>query len=497
MKIVVVIKMIKKGIIGIFTCLLACGLVFFTGYSKSVNPQELYRVYLDGKTIGYIKDKTLLEDYIDREQSELKKKYNVDKVYAPNGLDIIKEVTFDEKISTEKEIYDKIKDIAPFTINGYIITIKGTTTFSESEGETTTDDLTIYVLDRELFDEAVKNTVSVFISDEDYNNFINDTQEEITDVGTLIEDIYIKNDITISEGKISTEEKLFTDIGELDKYLLFGTTEEQQKYKVKAGDVISDIAYNNKLSVQEFLIANPDFTSENNLLYEGQIVNLGLIDPVFNLVEEEHVVEMQEQNYDTVIEYDESLLVGYETVKQDGVNGTLRVTKKVQKINGETMSAVITNSEVVKPAISRIIVRGSKVIPSVGNLSVWYWPTARPYLITSSYGWRGGDFHEGLDISGTGYGSPIYAANNGTVAEAGYTSINGNYVYINHNNGYYSIYGHMSSLNVKKGQVVSMGQKIGEMGNSGYAMGTHLHFGVFYGYPFHSGSYTINPLELY
>lgn len=492
-----VIIMIKKGILGIFICFLAGCFVFFTGYEKAVNPEELYRVYLDGQTIGYIKNKSLLEDYIDKEQGDLKTKYKVDKVYAPNGLDIVKEVTFGQKVSTEKEIYDKIKDLAPFTINGYIITIKGTTAFSESEGEFTTDDLTLYVLDKELFNDAVKNTVSVFIPQDTYNNFINDTQPEIVDTGTLIEDIYIKNDITIKEGRISTEEKIFTDIGDLDKYLLFGTTEEQQTYVVKSGDVISDIAYNNKLSVQEFLIANPDFTSENNLLYEGQVVNLGLIDPLFNLVEEDHMVELQTQNYDTVIEYDENLLLGYETVKQNGVNGTLRVTKKVQKVNGDIMSAVIASSEVVKPSIPRIIVRGNKVIPSVGNLSYWQWPTLSPYVISSPYGWRGGDFHDGLDISGTGYGSPIYAANNGTVVEAGYTSVNGNYVYINHNNGYYSIYGHMSSLNVKKGQVVSMGDRIGSMGNSGWAFGTHLHFGIFYGYPFRSGSYTVNPLEFY
>lgn len=486
----------KKTVFITFICLILSSFIFFVGYKKMDNPQELYRVYLKGETIGYIENKELLEKYIDDAQIALKEKYNVDKVYAPNELDVIKEITYNQKISTEEEIYEKIKDKSPFTINGYKITIKGIQIIDEEQGEITTEDTVVYVLDKELFNEAVKNTVEVFVSEENYNNFINNTQKEITDVGTIIEDIYIKNEITIKEGRISTDETIFTDLDELNKYLLFGTTEEQQKYTVKDGDVISDIAYNNKLSVEEFLIANPEFTSASNLLYEGQIVNLGLIDPMFNLIEEDHVVEIQTQKYDTIIEYDSSLLVGYEKVVQEGVDGTVKVTKKVQKSNGEIESAIIATTEIVKPTVSKIVVKGSKVIPTVGNVGVWYWPTNKPYIITSTYGWRWGKLHEGLDISGTGYGSPIYAANNGTVDRAGYTSTNGNYIYINHNNGYYSIYAHLASINVTVGQAVSMGDKIGTMGQSGYAFGTHLHFGIYRGYPFTTG-YSVNPLNFY
>lgn len=493
-KVVMVVN--KKGILVTLFCLVLSSFVFFVGHKQNVEPKELYKVYLKGEAIGYIENKELLESYIDKAQTSIKEKYKVDKVYPPNELDIIKEVTYNQKASKESEIYEKIKDISPFTINGYIITIKGIDIVTEEEGKKTTDDVVLYVLDKELFQKGVENTVAVFVSNEDYNNFINDTQEEIKDVGTIIEDLYIKNKITIKEGKISTEEKIFMDIEELNKYLLFGTTKEQEKYVVKDGDTISDIAYNNKLSIEEFLIANPEFTNENNLLYEGQVVSLGLINPLFSLIEEDHVVELQTQKYDTKIEYDENLLAGYEKLKQEGVNGTIKVTKKVQKANGEIESAVITNTEIVKPSIAEIIIKGSKVIPTVGNPSVWAWPTNKPYIITSPYGWRWGKIHEGLDISGTGYGSPIYAANNGVIEKAGYTSINGNYIYINHNNGYYTIYCHMATLDVKVGQPVSMGQKIGTMGMTGFATGTHLHFAIYKGYPY-VGGYSINPLKFY
>lgn len=487
----------KKVIILIIASIFTTMSIFFVKYTKAESPKELYHVYLKGETIGYIKSKEKLEEYIDKEQIELKEKYGVDKVYLPNDLDIIKEITYEKNVQDEKEIYEIIKNISPFTINGYIITIKGFDEISETEGEIRREDVNVYVIDKELFTEAVKNTVLAFISPENYDNFINNTQNEIQDVGTLIEDIYIKNEITIKEGRISVEEQIVTNIDDLNKYLLFGTLGEQEKYVVKQGDVISDIAYNNRLSVEEFLIANPEFTNANNLLYEGQIVNLGLINPLFDLIEEDHVVELQTQNYDTKIEYDENMLIGQETVKQEGVNGVVKVTKKVQLANGQIKSSIITATETVKPSIDKIIVKGNKQIPTVGNIGVWAWPTAKPYSITSPYGWRWGKLHEGLDISGTGCGSPIYAANNGIVTVASYTSTNGNYIYIDHNNGYFTLYAHMTSLNVVQGQAVAMGDKIGTMGETGYAFGCHLHFAVSLGKPYSSGSRFINPLLVY
>ena len=489
----------KKNILFIIIALLISSFVFFVEYKKQSKPIELYHVYLKGETIGYIESKDLLEEYIDKEQYELKEKYKVDKVYLPNELDIVKEITYNKKISTEKEIYEKIKDISPFTITGYTITIKGLEVKSEDSEEVIQQpDKKIYVLDKEIFTNALKNTINVFISEDQYNDFINKTQKEIDDVGTIIEDVYIKNQITIAEGRISAEEKIFTDVEELDKYLLFGTVDKQKDYVVVAGDSIKDIAYKNQLSVTEFLIANPEFTSENNLLYEGQVVNLGLINPQFSLIEEDHVVEMQNDEFDTKIEYDDTIIVGYENVKQEGSNGISRITKKVQKENGSIVSAVVTKRETIKETVPKIIVRGSKVVPNVGNVGLWYWPASKPYCITSYFDYRWGKHHNAVDISCSGYGSPVYAANNGTVEVANNSQPwpNGNYVVINHNNGYYTIYAHLAYVTVTEGQTVQMGQVIGAMGHTGYATGTHLHFGISVGFPDKGGTY-YNPLDFY
>ena len=152
----------------------------------------------------------------------------------------------------------------------------------------------------------------------------------------------------------------------------------------------------------------------------------------------------------------------------------------------------------------------TKVVSSVSRL--WTWPTDKNYTITTYYS----NFHKAIDIySYTGYGSNIYAANNGTVSMVmggcvvGNLSCNGrggNYVIIRHSNNYYTVYMHLKDIRVRVGQNVNGGQVIGTMGNTGNVvpvptsrapyLGTHLHFAVYVGEPYRGG-YTINPMKLY
>lgn len=128
------------------------------------------------------------------------------------------------------------------------------------------------------------------------------------------------------------------------------------------------------------------------------------------------------------------------------------------------------------------------------SASGFIWPCAAR-TITCRYGYRThpvtgatGSFHTGIDI-GAGAGSPIYAANSGTVTAATYSAAYGYYVTINHGNGFSTLYGHMTNYIVSAGQTVSQGQVIGYVGSTGLSTGPHLHFTVYYG-----GS-TVNPLS--
>ena len=114
------------------------------------------------------------------------------------------------------------------------------------------------------------------------------------------------------------------------------------------------------------------------------------------------------------------------------------------------------------------------------NAGGWVWPCPGFYYISSYVGPRWGRTHNGLDIAGGSiYGKPIVAARAGTVIDAGWNSGGyGNYVMINHGDGFITIYGHMSSVAASNGQSVSAGQVIGYVGNSGRSTGPHLHFEV-------------------
>ncbi|MBP7086319.1 MAG: M23 family metallopeptidase, partial [Enterococcus sp.] len=83
----------------------------------------------------------------------------------------------------------------------------------------------------------------------------------------------------------------------------------------------------------------------------------------------------------------------------------------------------------------------------------------------------------GIDLVGAS-GTSIYASKAGTVATTGYDASAGNYVIINHGDGYYSYYLHLSSFVVSTGQSVGQGSLVGGMGTTGNSTGVHLHFGI-------------------
>ena len=483
-----------KKIIGLILISIFIFVLSFN-YRVNANPNVFYNVYLNGKLVGTIESKEALEKYIDKKNDEYKEKLGVSKIYAPKGLQIKKIETYNGKTTEIKDIYKKISKEEPFTIKGYQFILR-------KNSEDKKDDIVIYTLDKKTFDKAMENTIKTFVGSDVYKNYQNNTQAKITTTGTIVENIYVDDEITMKQTNIPVTEKIYTDTPSLSKFFVFGNNQEHSKYTVKEGDTIDDVAFNNKISVEEFLISNPTFSSSKNLLFPGQQVNIGVTDPQVSVVVEEYVVKDQENKYSTELRYDSTKILGDDEVIQKGENGLDRITQRIKYVNGVINYVEPISKEELKPTISEIVVKGEKYVANVGTTKNWTWPTNSGYTISSDYvyrinpitGYR--ELHAAIDISGTGYGSPIYAVTNGVASEVSYRYQDGNYVCLNHNNGYYTCYAHMSRQAVTKGQTVERGQIIGYVGQSGYATGPHVHFEVWIGQPW-MGGYRINPWTMY
>jgi murein DD-endopeptidase MepM/ murein hydrolase activator NlpD len=97
--------------------------------------------------------------------------------------------------------------------------------------------------------------------------------------------------------------------------------------------------------------------------------------------------------------------------------------------------------------------------------------------LTSGFGSRWSTFHYGIDLAAP-MRTPEYAAGDGVVLRAGAASGFGLAVYILHENGDVTVYGHMDEILVEPGQYVDAGETIALLGNRGQSTGPHLHFEV-------------------
>ena len=139
---------------------------------------------------------------------------------------------------------------------------------------------------------------------------------------------------------------------------------------------------------------------------------------------------------------------------------------------------------------------GASVGEATGNM---VWPTPGFTRISSPYGYRihptikARQFHRGIDIAGSPdkaiMGTGVLASDNGTVVIATEKGSYGKYIKIDHENGYVTLYAHLSAISVKQGQKVAKGATIGKVGSTGRSTGPHLHYEIM------KNGATVNPLD--
>lgn len=218
-------------------------------------------------------------------------------------------------------------------------------------------------------------------------------------------------------------------------------------------------------------------------------VDYGKIDTFLNSHEQpvvepivitEEVLQIEELiSFSTVNREDASMYVGEKKLYQAGKNGTRLVSYTVVYENGVEVSRTRTGSSVLEEAVDEIYLVGA--LPEGSATGTLMWPTSAG-RISSYYGYRylfnEYKLHGGIDIA-ISTGTPLYAADGGTVEIAGdLGNTYGTYVVIDHGNGMKTLYAHMSKLSVKKGDLVNKGDLIGKSGATGRVTGPHLHFEV-------------------
>ena len=263
--------------------------------------------------------------------------------------------------------------------------------------------------------------------------------------------------------------------------LLYSTKTAEVTYEVKKGDTWSQIAAKNDMTSAELLALNPGYNI--NKLQIGEVLTLSASVPYLTMT-----VVKQERYLDDVsynIEYTDSadLYQGDYKVTSKGEYGKADVMAKATYVNGEETERTILSSVTLKEPVTEYRLRGTKVRPTWMPTGSFRWPTSG--RISSYFGGRkspggiGSTNHKGIDIA-VPRGTPIYAADGGTVTYAGWMSGYGYLVEINHGNGYVTRYGHNSSLTVSVGQHVYKGQQVARAGSTGNSTGNHCHFEVRY-----------------
>ena len=260
------------------------------------------------------------------------------------------------------------------------------------------------------------------------------------------------------------------------------------EYEVVSGDTLSEISIKVNIPIDQIIAMNSEtLTDENSTIRVGDKL-------IITVPEPELSVERMEQNYyeeiydaDVIYVDNDSWYTTQTKILQQPSAGFRRVVADVSYLNDREVTRDILKEEVVMEAVPKIVERGTKIPPtyikpiSGGRQSSGFGRRKSPTKGASSY-------HKGVDWS-VPTGTAVFASCGGTVAKAGWGSGYGYCVYINHEDGRQTRYGHLSKVLVKAGQTVKQGERIALSGNTGISTGPHLHFEILI-----NGS-QVNPLK--
>lgn len=451
----------KKAIVALF---LTSSLTISAGFAKADDQSsvfnKIYHVYNGEEYIGYVSDKKLVDELIENKKQESSAKFKGYALEAGENITVVPEQIFNVEVKDE-ETLNKLDDIIEVEASAVALTIDG--------------QVVTYLQNEAAYDELMNRVKLQYVSQKELDVIATrpsvEQLPELKENETRIVEVSLEQEVKVEETIVNPLEMKTVD--EAFELLKNGTL-KPETYTVQQGDVLGAIAKKHNLTTQQLMDLNKGVT-ENTVLKIGQSLNVTVLKPLVTVKVVKESVKPETVAFTKVTEQDATKLKGESAVKQQGVNGKKTITAVETIVNGQATSHVKTKEVVVTEPVNEVTVVGTKVIPSRGTGS-FVWPTNGGY-ISSPMGPRWGEFHRGIDIARPS-NLTIKAADNGVVTAAGWEGTYGYRIVVNHNNGYQTLYAHLSKINVSVGQVVGQGSAIGIMGSTGNSTGTHLHFEV-------------------
>ena len=249
-------------------------------------------------------------------------------------------------------------------------------------------------------------------------------------------------------------------------------------YRVQSGDSVWKIANDFGVSIESIYYANYDilYDQADNLM-PNQELTIPPVSGIYHRWRSSDTFESVASKYGATVQ-DILLFVGNDI---DLANPQVEPGTQVMVPGGNRELIVFG------PSIVGVDASGNSIstfngpgacstgVGLMGN-GFFIWPTAVHYLTGNDFG----PGHNGIDL-GAGAGSALFAADNGTVIYAGWMNGGyGNFVVIDHGNGFQTWYEHLESLGVSCGENVFQGSVIGAAGTTGNSTGAHLHFEIRY-----------------
>lgn len=250
---------------------------------------------------------------------------------------------------------------------------------------------------------------------------------------------------------------------------------------------LRDIYINGQINYLDVLLGAKDFSDFSSRMFLLQKIISSDIDMLEQLKKDEAEITERQAKLDAEMKEIKTTQVALEA-KTARVNKLkeqrsymLYKAQEEEQQSQEEYERLLVVSENIAAMLRNMESNGMTASGNRGGTGRFIWPCSGQ--ITSYYGWRTHPvfgttkYHSGMDIA-VDYGTPILAADSGTVVYSGWLGGYGYAVMIDHGSGLVTLYGHNQGLNVYEGQYVSKGTCIAYAGSTGYSTGPHCHFEV-------------------